>query len=169
LYITDTLKTFLDVGAFGHVFSCDNPRFPKTMAMKIIRIDNMNTEGARSLDAELRDGIPLGGKSRFLVLIVEYFVENGCCFLIMEYCSGGDLQKIFMKNKEQGVKMSRFVCLLLCCIGLFLIKFYYLNLLFLLIDFCKIIYKKDIIIKFYLTIELSSTDDTNSRGIEDIT
>jgi serine/threonine protein kinase len=141
LYITDTLKTFVGVSAFGHVFSCDNPRFAKTMAMKIIRIDNMNTEAAKSLDAELRAAILLGGKSRFLVPIVEYFVENGCCFLIMEYCSGGDLQKNFMKNKEQGIKMSRFVCLILYCMDLFLIKDFIE-----IISFCEIIYKKDIII-----------------------
>jgi serine/threonine protein kinase len=129
LYITDTLKTFLGVGAFGHVFSCDNPRFPKTMAMKIIRIDDMNSEAARSLDAELRAGIPLGGKSRSLVPIVEYFVEDGCCFLIMEYCSGGDLQKIFMENKKNGVKMSRSVCIALF-IFFFIKKFFQLYYFF---------------------------------------
>jgi serine/threonine protein kinase len=28
------------------------------------------------------------------------FIENGCCCLIMEYCSGGDLEKILKEKKR---------------------------------------------------------------------
>jgi serine/threonine protein kinase len=84
------------------------------MAMKIIRLGRVGTseydEASHTLDAEMRVGVSLAGRSPFLLQISEYFIENGYCFLIMEYCSGGDLRKVFNKIKKgERVKLSRLV------------------------------------------------------------
>jgi serine/threonine protein kinase len=59
------------------------------------------------LDAELRVGVRIALGSPYLLQITEYFMENGYCFLIMEYCSKGDFNQLLQKNKEKKVKMSR--------------------------------------------------------------
>jgi serine/threonine protein kinase len=110
LYV-DTLKEFIGIGRFGKVYSVENPRFPKKMALKLIDMENGTdkNEALKILDAELRASIKLVDKSPFLVKVVEYFIDSGYCFLVMDYFSGGDLEKVLKKNKVQGIKMSRMV------------------------------------------------------------
>jgi serine/threonine protein kinase len=110
LYV-DTLKELIGSGAFGKVYSVENPRFPKKMAMKFIDMEKGidRNEALKKLDAELRVSIRLADRSPFLVKVVEYFMDSGCCFLVMDYFPGGDLGNAFKKNKKQKVKMSRIV------------------------------------------------------------
>jgi hypothetical protein len=42
-------------------------------------------EALKILDAELRVSIKLGDESPFLVKVVEYFMDGGYCFLVMDY------------------------------------------------------------------------------------
>jgi serine/threonine protein kinase len=83
------------------------------MALKVIDMERITdkNEAMKKLDSELRVSIGLADKSPFLVKVVEYFVDSGCCFLVMDYFAGGDLGKVLKKNKEQGMKMSRIVFL----------------------------------------------------------
>jgi hypothetical protein len=73
------------------------------------------------LSSELRVGIELGKKSSFLLPVVEYFMEDDYYFLIMELCCNGDLERVFEKNKEQKMKMSRLVLLLIICFFVFVL------------------------------------------------
>jgi serine/threonine protein kinase len=81
------------------------------MALKIIDMERTTDkdEVMKKLNSELRASIELANKTPFLVKVVEYFVDSGCCFLVMDYFPGGDLAKVLKKNKEQGIKMPRVV------------------------------------------------------------
>jgi serine/threonine protein kinase len=123
IFLIDTLKESLGSGGFGKVFAVENPNIKKKMAMKIIEMKSDGSSAiSKSLDAELRVGIRLAFGCRFLVQITEYFIENGFCFLIMEYCCD-DLGKYLKKNKQTKVKMSRKVFFLLHII--FLINYFF--------------------------------------------
>jgi serine/threonine protein kinase len=102
--LIDTLKKFIGGGGFGEVFVVDKPQNEKKMAMKVIRLGLINTEEpskeAKAAEAEISIGIKLGQFSKYLVQLTEYFFEGEYCCLIMEFCSGGDLQKIFDKKNR---------------------------------------------------------------------
>jgi serine/threonine protein kinase len=90
--------------------------------MKIIFFENIDQDERRKiLNSELSVGAELARHNSFLLPIVEYFVENSSYFLIMEYCTNGDLKKLLDKNKEEKIKMPR---------NVYLMKFvYFLNLI----------------------------------------
>jgi serine/threonine protein kinase len=103
----DTIVAFIGKGGFGEVFAVTNPRFPKRMAMKVIKMDNLCTSKDEYLKSEWGVGVTLGRKSRFLIEIVEYFTESGNAIMIMEYCGSGDLQNVIDIMKERNIRISK--------------------------------------------------------------
>jgi serine/threonine protein kinase len=110
LYVV-ILKEFIGAGRLGKVYSVESPRFPKKIALKIIDInESLNKEQTlKILDSELRVAMVLAEKSPFLLKVVEYFIDGGYCFLVMEYCSGGNLNKVLEQNRQLNIKMSKMV------------------------------------------------------------
>jgi serine/threonine protein kinase len=45
-------------------------------------------------------------ESNFIVSFIEHFYENDNLFIIMEYCSGGDLKKMIEKMISDGKNFS---------------------------------------------------------------
>jgi serine/threonine protein kinase len=72
--------------------------------MKVIRLGRIGTEefdiNKKSMDSEFDVGFKLGKLNNHLVQITSFFMEGEYCCLIMEYCSCGDLQKIFEKRES---------------------------------------------------------------------
>jgi serine/threonine protein kinase len=76
----------------------------KKMVIKVMKLGIAGTDdykkNFKSMEAEIQVGIKLGPLCHFLVQLNEFFMEDQCCCLVMEFCSGGDLQKIFnSKNR----------------------------------------------------------------------
>jgi serine/threonine protein kinase len=62
----------------------------------------------KNVEAEILVGIKFGRSCKFLVQIFEFFFEGEYCCLVMEYCSGGDLQKI-LDNKKKLTESVEFL------------------------------------------------------------
>jgi serine/threonine protein kinase len=73
------------------------------------------------MNSELDVSIKLGISNKFLVQTTGFFIENDYCCLIMEYCSHGDLQKIFDKKGQFLESVSNF-------------NYYYYNIYYFLND-----------------------------------
>jgi serine/threonine protein kinase len=58
-----------------------------------------NIENMKNMKRELKIGMDVALDCEFLVQFKEYFVKDNCCFLIMELCLEGDLQKILDEKK----------------------------------------------------------------------
>jgi serine/threonine protein kinase len=78
--------------------------------MKVMKVGDEGTEdykkNMKAVEAELQVGIKLGSVSKFLIQLTEFFFENGCCCLIMEYCSCGDLEKMLKEKTRIPQKVS---------------------------------------------------------------
>jgi serine/threonine protein kinase len=81
------------------------------MALKIIDMnESLNGEQTlKALHSKLRITMVLAKKIPFLLKVVEYFIDGGYCFLVMEYCSGGNLNKVLEQNRQLNIKMSKMV------------------------------------------------------------
>jgi serine/threonine protein kinase len=76
------------------------------MVMKVMRL---NKKKAKAIEAEIQVGMNLGLNCKYLVHLVDFFAEKGCCCLIMEYCSGGDLEKVLEEKKR--IEQQVFFCI----------------------------------------------------------
>lgn len=54
----------------------------------------------------------------YLIYIVFYFTENGCLYIVMDYCEGGDLFKKI--NAQKGILFSEDQVTGNCCYSVFL-------------------------------------------------
>jgi serine/threonine protein kinase len=95
----------IGLGGFSEVFMVDNPKIKKPMAMKIMKISD--EEKKKCLEAELRVGVSIAISCRYLIQIVEYFLENNYCFLIMEYCKQGDLHHLLSSYRSKNIKIPK--------------------------------------------------------------
>jgi serine/threonine protein kinase len=102
--VEDLLKEELGSGGFGEVFEVEKQSNKTRMAMKVMKLGKEGTEefkkNAKAMEAEIKVGIKLGSTCKFLVQLTEFFMEDGYCCLIMEYCSCGDLEQILKKKKK---------------------------------------------------------------------
>jgi NIMA (never in mitosis gene a)-related kinase len=94
------LKEELGSGGYGEVFEVEKESNKKRMAMKVMKISKENKKSSKAMEAEIRIGINLGSTCKFLVQLTEYFISDGFCCLIMEYCDGGDLEKVLEEKKR---------------------------------------------------------------------
>jgi serine/threonine protein kinase len=94
------LKEKLGSGGHGDVFKVEKLSTKKEMVMKVIRLGDEGEKNSKAIRAELEVGMKLGSLSKFLVQLTEFFIENSCCCLIMEYCNNGDLEKILREKKR---------------------------------------------------------------------
>jgi serine/threonine protein kinase len=102
LSFLDHLKFLLGSTGFCDVFKLGNTTTKAYMVLKAIRFgfegDDHYWRILSAIESEIQVGIKLGSSFKFLVQLSEYFKPNGCFCLIMEYCSGCYLQKIFDEN-----------------------------------------------------------------------
>jgi serine/threonine protein kinase len=105
LYFVDSVKYRLGGGGTGEVFVVEKISTKKKMVLKLLKLGVKGTDefkkNTKSMEAEIEVGIKLGSLSIYLVQLTEFFIEDDYCCLIMEFCNGGDLQKIF--NKENRI------------------------------------------------------------------
>jgi serine/threonine protein kinase len=94
----------LGSGGCGEVFVVEKVSTKKKMILKAIKIGFEGTEqfknNLKAIESEIKVGISLGSSCIFLVQLLEFFMANGHCCLIMEFCTGGDLQKMFAEKKR---------------------------------------------------------------------
>jgi serine/threonine protein kinase len=99
----------------GEVFKVEN-EMKKIMVMKIIQLGKEGTEefnkNVKSMEAEIGVGIKLGRLSKFLVKITDFFFKDEYCYFVMEFCSGGDLERIFNKKNRIPQKVLFFIYLI---------------------------------------------------------
>jgi len=94
-YIKDKL---LGSGSYGKVF-CVHNKSGQKFACKEIDMNRASAADARHL---FKEGSLLGElKHPYIVKHVAHFTENGFLFLVLEYCSGGDLASRIGYSKRQ--------------------------------------------------------------------
>ncbi|CAD8134114.1 unnamed protein product [Paramecium pentaurelia] len=98
----------LGKGSFGCVYKCQNIIDQSFHAIKIIQFQSLsNCEGM--VGELLKDEISVLAKidSPNVLKLEHYFQSKTNCYIVMEYCNGGDLERYWEKNgriiKEQKV------------------------------------------------------------------
>jgi serine/threonine protein kinase len=111
IFNLDKIESFVGSGSYGDVFAVTDER-DEVKAMKAMRLGERGTEGfkkrKKAMNSELDVGIELGISNEFLVQTTEFFMKNNYYCLIMEYCSHGDLQKIFDEKGQLPQSVSIF-------------------------------------------------------------
>jgi serine/threonine protein kinase len=96
----DKIKEYIGGGGFGQIYSAEHLLSKKIMVMKIIRLEPGSKNDMKMIEREFTTGHSLSALTPFLVKLSEFHIDEKYCYLVMEFCSGGDLQKIFNeKNK----------------------------------------------------------------------
>jgi serine/threonine protein kinase len=88
----------------------------------VIRIVSSESDEWKKIKAEIETGMKLGSTCKFLVELVEFFIEKEYYYLVMEYCSKGDLEKIFKKKKHFSQSVLLFIFTYYIC---FFLLFYF--------------------------------------------
>jgi serine/threonine protein kinase len=88
------------------------------MAMKIIKLKKEG-KNMKAAEAEINIGKKLGSECEYLVHMIDFWIENECYFLVMELCSGGDLQKILDQKKHLPKEVILFFFFILLFILLY--------------------------------------------------
>jgi serine/threonine protein kinase len=120
------IEDYLGEGGFGEVFKVTKQSTKETLALKSIKLGRKGTEtykkNKKAMEAEIEIGIKLGRSSPFLVELKEILIEKEYCFLIMEYCNGGDLEQLLNKiNKiPQPVYLFIYLSILILLIFIYL-------------------------------------------------
>jgi serine/threonine protein kinase len=80
--------------------------------IKFIRLGEKGTleydEKLKSLQRDLSVGTTIGRKRSFFMKYSETFEEGGYFCIVMEYCSGGDLQSLLNKGYKFTKKVRLF-------------------------------------------------------------
>jgi serine/threonine protein kinase len=98
----DKIKEYIGGGGFGQVYSAEHLLSKKIMAMKIIRLQSgsKDEDEIKMIEKEFTFGHKLSVLTPFLVKLSEFHADDKYCYIVMEFCSGGDLQKIFNKKHK---------------------------------------------------------------------
>ena len=92
----------LGEGGYGKVFLVRHKKLKLYRAMKIISINSKNEEGKTDEEIELLRQLDHPN----IVKLYEYFSDNDKYYLITEYCKGGDLSDLLIKNKKKLTELS---------------------------------------------------------------
>jgi serine/threonine protein kinase len=99
--ILDKVKEKKRGGASSNVYVVEDAN-GNDFVMKVIDLGPITSpsynEDAEKVHKEFMTGKKLGSTSPFLVKIEKCIIEEDYCFLIMENCSGGDLEEL-LKSK----------------------------------------------------------------------
>jgi serine/threonine protein kinase len=79
------LKEELGSGGFGDVYKVAKLSTKEEMVMKVMKLGKEGKKNAKTVEAEIQVGINLGSSCKYLVQLVDFFMEGGCCCLIMDY------------------------------------------------------------------------------------
>lgn len=80
--------------AHGKVYKVQHKVTNVIRALKVISIDNKSVGGLKSMEGELIIGMKFGSSCVFLVNYEQVTVLGEECYVVMEYCSGGDLRQL---------------------------------------------------------------------------
>jgi serine/threonine protein kinase len=85
---------------YSEIFIVEN-EVPECDA-KIVKKINIgkDKENVKSIEAEFTIGYKLGSKCPYLVKATEFNMDDNYCYLVMEYCEGGDLRDLLKKKKK---------------------------------------------------------------------
>jgi len=89
-------KGCYSIGAFGNVFQVKNKTTNEIRAMKIISKENV--KNIESFSREISTLRKLDHPS--IIKIIEYFQDNDNFYIISEYCEGGELFDLIVKEKR---------------------------------------------------------------------
>jgi serine/threonine protein kinase len=95
--ILDLLKEESGSGGFGNVYKVEKKSIKEEFVMKVMKLGEEGKKNSKAIEAEIKVKINLQSNCKYLVQLVDFFMEEGCCCLIMEYCS--DLKKVLEENK----------------------------------------------------------------------
>jgi serine/threonine protein kinase len=101
-------KSHIGSGGFGEVYRVGHPRFPEDFAAKVSLLrDEDDPHAAREWEAVEREVAALCGLNHpNIIRMYEYFREGNMFVMILEFCPGGDLQKII--NISKGISLETF-------------------------------------------------------------
>jgi NIMA (never in mitosis gene a)-related kinase len=99
----DELKKELGSGGFGTVYLVEKKETHGEWVIKFVALGDKKTtnykEKLKSIERDLTVGTTIGRNSPFLMKYIETFEEGGYYCIVMEYCTGGDLQSLLDKKK----------------------------------------------------------------------
>jgi serine/threonine protein kinase len=102
IFLLDKLKLELGSGGFGSVYLVGKEETNTNWVIKFVDLGEKGTseykEKQKSLQRDLSVGTTIGRNSPFLMKYIETFEEGRYFCIVMEYCAGGDLQKILNKG-----------------------------------------------------------------------
>jgi serine/threonine protein kinase len=98
-------KSLVGSGGFGQVYRVSHPRFPDEFAAKVARVPDDGSYGTRwqSVDAEVAALCQLNHPN--IIRIYKYFREGDLFIIILEYCPGGDLQRMIDGTGELSMEV----------------------------------------------------------------
>lgn len=107
------LESILAVGGMGKVYRGTDTLFDRTCAIKEILPSSDPAEQKHALALFEQEAALLASLHHtHIVTLIDYFVERGSAFLVMELCSGGDLSGLKMPITENqaldlGIQVAR--------------------------------------------------------------
>jgi serine/threonine protein kinase len=122
IFTKDLFKEHLGKGGQGDVFKVEKQSTKEMMAIKVIWLgkegSNEYNTNMKNIESEISIGIKLGHHCKYLVKLIEFFIEGEYCCLVMELCNGGNLQEILDSKKKltETVKFLIFFYLYHCFI-----------------------------------------------------
>jgi serine/threonine protein kinase len=123
----DKIVDYLGGRNFRIVYKVEGEKKEDFFIMKVMilgKTGNIDyTRNIKTMHSEFQIGIDLGSQCEYLVKAVSFFKEKESCFLIMEYCSGGNLEEQFIKQS----KIPKSVYLIYY---FYLFKIFILNIIF---------------------------------------
>ncbi|MEN8134428.1 MAG: serine/threonine-protein kinase [Thermodesulfobacteriota bacterium] len=99
---TYTIQSILGQGAMGVVYKGFDPNIERTVAIKTIRKDALNTEEMQPLLSRFKREAQAAGRLTHpgIVTVYEYGEEDDTAFMAMEYVRGRELKDFLDKNER---------------------------------------------------------------------
>jgi serine/threonine protein kinase len=103
-YFLDEIVDNFGKGNFGIVYKVEGEKKENFFVIKVMvlgKAGNINyTQNIKTMKSELQIGKELGSQCEYLVKTESFFIQKKSCFLIMKYCSSGDLEEQFKKQNK---------------------------------------------------------------------
>lgn len=85
-------------GSFANVYKGIHVPSKKAVAIKAVQMGKLNKKLVLNLESEVQ--ILMNIKHPHIVQLIDYYKTSSTVFIVMEYCSLGDLSYLFLRRKE---------------------------------------------------------------------
>lgn len=104
-----TILGLIGKGSFGEVFLVEKKNTKEHFAMKVLEKDKLMKQNLIKYALTERNVLSITNHP-FIVRMNFAFQTDSKLFLILDYCSGGDLSMLLHKNKKLSEEVARMYC-----------------------------------------------------------